>query len=187
MLNANVKSAMIRVSLDADWANDRGDRRSITGGIIRYAGCPVAWVSRKQDAVALSTADAEYRAIAEVVQRAIYTSNLATTLHKHRMGITFETDNQPALSMISSMGNTTRSKFIDIRHHYLKEQIKANKVNIVHVKSEDQGADIFTKPMGRIKFLANRKRIGVEAIADIEADLTDRGHAQTDTDQRGGV
>lgn len=132
----------------------------------------MAWVSKNQDAVALSTADAEYSAIAEVVQRAVYAQNLLGTIQEQKRTVSFETDNQPALDMVRALGNTTRSKFIDILHHYIKDQIRDNNIAIKHVRSEDQDADIFTKPMGRIKFVENRQRIGVERIDEIDQNVT---------------
>lgn len=132
----------------------------------------MAWVSKNQDAVALSTAGAEYRAIAEVAQRGVYVRNLLGTIHEHKPTVSFETDNQPALDMVKALGNPTRSKFIDIRHHYIKEQIRDNKIAIKYVRSEDQDADIFTKPMGRIKFVENRQRIVVERVDEIDQSVT---------------
>lgn len=56
---------------DADFSNDQVDRRSITVSVITLDGAPIAWFSRKQSAVAMSTADADYRAIASALQNAI--------------------------------------------------------------------------------------------------------------------
>lgn len=92
-VTAQGKAAIIRASSDTDWANDNLDRRSITGSIIKYNGCPVAWVSKRQEPVTLSTADAEYRSIADIVQRSVYVRNLLGTLHKENPKVVFETDN----------------------------------------------------------------------------------------------
>lgn len=60
--------------------------------------------------------------------------------------------------MITSLGNSKRSKFIDM------QQIQGNMVIIRHVRSEEQDADIFTKPLGRVKYADNTRRIGVQTI-----------------------
>lgn len=60
----------------------------------------------------------------------------------------FQTYNKLAINMISALGNTKHSKIIDMRHNYIKAQLQANRVRITQVRSDDQDADIFTKPLG---------------------------------------
>lgn len=159
---------------DADWANDRGDRKSITGGVIYYNEVIVDWTSHKQQAVAQSTAEAEYRAMVELVQRAVFTRNRARGIYqepgKDVDGQTnpdlAASDKQPAIDMLTSLGGTKRSKFIDMRHGFIKDQVENNDVKVVHVPSDEQNAEIFTKPLGRIKFSDNRERIGVVRIEE---------------------
>lgn len=97
----------------------------------------------------LSTSYAEYRPIADVLQRAVYTRNLLGTLHNDKPTVIFAEHNQPALDMVNALGDTTRSKFIDLRTHYIKDETRENKIALKHMRSEEQDADIFTKAMGR--------------------------------------
>ena len=53
---------------DADWGGDREDRKSTSGYLFQVAGGPVSWRSKKQDSVALSTAEAEYMALSVVLK-----------------------------------------------------------------------------------------------------------------------
>lgn len=63
--------------------------------------------------------------------------------------------------MLISLGGLKRFKFIDILHGYIKKQVENNYVKMLHVPSEQQNAEILTKPLGRIKFGENRRTVGV--------------------------
>ena len=65
---------------DADWAGDQNDRRSISGYIFRVGSGPISWKSKKQDCVALSTAEAEYVALSSATQESIWLRKLFTEL-----------------------------------------------------------------------------------------------------------
>lgn len=57
--------------------------------------------------------------------------------------------------MLTALGGTKKSKFIDIRNGYIKEQIENHNVQVVQVQLDQQDADIFTQPLGRITFAEN--------------------------------
>lgn len=61
---------------DADWAGDKADRKSTTGYVITINGCVVSWGVKKQSAVALSTAEAEYMAVSLTIQEIIWIKQL---------------------------------------------------------------------------------------------------------------
>lgn len=72
----------------------------------------VGWLSKKQTSTAMSTAEAEYRAMTEVLQRAVYSQKLAATFDKKQSSIILENDNIPASRMLKTLGATKQSKFI---------------------------------------------------------------------------
>lgn len=74
-------------SSDTGWSNDKNDRKSVTGELLKYRGILVGSLSKKPDAVALSKDDAEYRVMTEVIQRTVYEKKLATSFNKKRAGI----------------------------------------------------------------------------------------------------
>lgn len=116
-VGASFKTLKIGARSDADWANGKTDRRSIKGGFIRYHGIPIGWLSHRKDSTALSTAEAKYRPMADIIQRSIYTQTLARSFHDGDAAITLENDNIPALDILKALGATKRSKFIDMRNH----------------------------------------------------------------------
>lgn len=124
-VEATCKTRPLCASADSEWGNDKVDRLSVTGRFITWKGRRIGWIARKQDAVsAMSTAEAEYRAMTDIMQRAIYTQTLARTFEDEKQYITLENDNLRAITVIKSIGTTKRSKFIDLRYQYLKKMTK---------------------------------------------------------------
>lgn len=173
-INATSATKPLTSCVDADWAKDRGYRRSVTGSFFTWKRRPIGWLSKKQSVVATSTAEAEYRAMTEIMQRSIYAQTLSMSFQTAKPGITLENDNQPAITMIKALGATKRSKFIDLRHHYLKEVVKNNNVTIVHVPSKLCRADIFTKALERTRFEELRQMVEVAEIPGLEETLMDK-------------
>lgn len=85
---------------DADWAGDKEDRKSTSGYIFQIAGGPVSWRSKKQDTVALSTAEAEYVALSSAAQECVWLRRLNSELGNLSEGsTTILEDNQSCIAM----------------------------------------------------------------------------------------
>lgn len=155
------KDMHLSISSDADFANDIVDRKSISGAIITINHSPVMWYSRKQGAVAMSTAESEYRSMATELQEGIYLQRILQSLPMLPNQVTTEglTENKPALDMVFSLGGTKLSKFIDLRHKFIQDEIKKRRISYNHVTTDKMKADILTKPLTRHKFTINRNAI----------------------------
>ena len=70
-------------------------------------------------------------------------------------------DNQSAITLSKNPVHHSRTKHIDKRYHFIRQCIGEKRTAVAYVKSEDQLADILTKPLGRLKFLEMRERLGV--------------------------
>ena len=135
---------------DSDWGEDREDRRSISGYVCTYAGGAITWSSKKQPTVALSTMEAEYLALAHSSKEALWLRALLSDLGLPPSGpTTLYTDNQSAIAFAHDSQFHARSKHIDIRHHFVRERVESKDIAIVHCSSEDNSADLFTKPLAR--------------------------------------
>lgn len=88
---------------------------------------PLTWTSRKQQAAALSTAEVNYGAMTDVIQCAIYVQQLGRTFDRTPKGITIKNDKMAAFTMTKALGATKRSKFIEMRHQYIKQTIQDKK------------------------------------------------------------
>jgi len=144
---------------DADWGNDLYGRKSIYGFHVAINGCPVAWTSKKQTFVAQSTCESEYVGMSEATREIRWISQLLGELGiKYSQPVLFA-DNDSASAIASNTRMDNRIKSIDIKYHYIKDEVAAKRIKLQGVPSEFNIADIFTKPLGRVRFRRLREPI----------------------------
>jgi len=147
---------------DADYAGDIDSRRSTTGYVFTLSGGAISWSSRLQPTVAVSTAEAEYMAAAYAVKEALWLRVLAGDLDLQDGGsMIIRCDNKAALTLLTEPIVSARSKHIDILHHFARERAARGEVVFEYCPSEEQVADILTKPLTADKFKAGRKMLGL--------------------------
>jgi hypothetical protein len=144
---------------DADWGGCLDSRRSTTGYVFQTFGGVTSWKSRRQATVALSTAEAEYMASGDATKQAVWLRQLLRDLgFALDKPLTILNDNQGAVHLSKNPGDHNRTKHIDLRHHYLREQVQSNTVALQHTPTTDNLADLLTKPLPqpRTKDLSTR-------------------------------
>ena len=155
--------------VDSDWAGDVDDRKSTTGFVFYMGGTAFTWMSRKQPIVTMSTCEAEYVAAATSVCHAIWLRNVL-----HEMKLTqkeateIRVDNKSAIELAKNPKDHGRSKYIDVRFHFIREQVKMKNIRVVHVKTQDQAADIFTKALAKPLFENCKQMLGMKDIRDLK-------------------
>ena len=134
---------------DADWAGDLNDRKSTSGYVFILNGAAVSWKSSKQGCVALSTAEAEYMALASATQEAIWMSRLVRefTNADHLNPVKIYEDNQSAICIAKNHQQHGRTKHIDIKYHFTREHVAMKDIELVYCQSKEMIADVFTKPL----------------------------------------
>lgn len=139
--------------VDADWANDVTDRKSYTGYIFTYAGSPIKWSACKQNIVTLSTVEAEYIALSEATREAIFLRKFFLQLDSHSLfaPTIIHCDNQGAICISHNPVNHGRTKHIDVKHHFLRQEIEKKTITLIYIKTEDNVSDILTKPVSKDK------------------------------------
>ena len=131
---------------DADYAGDPDSRRSTSGFVFLLNGGPVTWSSRRQPIVALSTMESEYIAASDSCREATWLRLLLSELGLHQREPTkLWCDNESAISLARNPESHKRSKHIDVRYHYIREQIAKSVMEISYVNTKNQLADILTK------------------------------------------
>jgi hypothetical protein len=134
---------------DANHAACTDTRRSVTGVITMLAGGPVFWMSKRQDVVALSTTEAEYIAYGKGAQQAKWIHNFMNEIgYPSPLPSQLFADNMGAIAISENPKFHQRVKHIDIRFHFLRDLVEAGEVKINYVPSEENLADILTKPLG---------------------------------------
>lgn len=141
---------------DADWGADITDRKSYNGFVVYLNGCPIAWESKKQCSVSLSSTEAEYIALSQGVKEVSFIRSLLDELGLQeylKSPAEMRCDNQGAKFLVQNPVAHKRSKHIDIRYHYIRENYNTKQIDVIYVRSEDNVADIFTKCLGKQKHL----------------------------------
>jgi len=144
----------IQAFSDSDYAGSgpEGKMMSTTGFVLTYAKGPVAWCSRKQNIVALSTTEAEYVAAAECCKEIQYISTLYKELTDKPAQVTLHVDNQSVIKLIKTGQMNRRSKHINVRFHYISVAYDDKLFSITYCPTGEQTADIFTKALLANKF-----------------------------------
>lgn len=148
---------------DSDWGGDSVDRKSTTGYLFKvFDNCTITWNTRKQSSVAASSTEAEYMALFEAVREAIWLKSLLNSISIPVIKpITIFEDNNSCISIANNPSNHKRSKHIDIKYHFSREQIANKIIKLEYVSTGDQLADIFTKMVHAVKFLELRQKLNL--------------------------
>lgn len=152
----------LQVYTDSDYAGDLDDRRSTSGFVFLIAGGVVSWSSKKQPIVALSTTEAEYIAAVSCATQGIWIMRVLGRIRKNQEScITIKCDNSSIIQLSKNPVLHGRSKRIEVRIHYLRDLTKEGKVKLVHCGTQDQLADIMTKPLKLDTFRKLKKLLGI--------------------------
>lgn len=132
--------------VDADWGSSIHDRRSCTGYVFLLSGGAIVWDSRKQRTVALSTTEAEYMAMADAAKEIVHLRRFLLELEtSEAKSIKLYVDNMSAQKLAVNPVHHSRTKHIDVRHHFIREVVKSGQVELEHVESGKMLADVLTK------------------------------------------
>ncbi|POM77221.1 Integrase catalytic core protein [Phytophthora palmivora] len=159
----NSKELVLQGYCDSDWANDPDQRKSTTGFVFTLAGEAVAWMSRRQSVIALPTAEADYIAACEATMEAVAGKNiLQELLPQHKVKLCVGIDNQAAHVMATNPTYSRRTRHIELRWHYVREQVQKGTVELHKVKGETNPADTFTKPLDKKRLKVLLQLAGIE-------------------------
>jgi hypothetical protein len=122
----------------------------------------ILWQSRKQSNIALSTMEAEYIVACSASCEAIWLRKLLIDLFDLEMeATTILCDNQSCIKMIENHVFHDRSKHIEIRYHYICDMVQRGALKLQYVSTDEQVADVLTKPLSRVKFEHFRDNLGI--------------------------
>ncbi|GJR47074.1 ribonuclease H-like domain-containing protein [Tanacetum coccineum] len=148
--------------LDTDWVGCPTTQRSTSGYYVFLRNNLLSWSSKRQPTLALSSADAEYRGVANAVVETCSLRNLLRELHTPLSSATLVyCDNVSAVYLSSNPVRHQRTKHIEIDIHFVRDLVDVGQVRVLHVPSRYQYADIFTKDFPSTLFEEFRSSLSV--------------------------
>ena len=131
---------------DSDYAGDKNTRQSVSGYVLYLNGALIAWRSKAQKTVTLSSTEAEYMALGDLCIEVLFVRMLIETMgFKIHLPITIEIDNTGALFLAENSTTSQRTKHIDVRHHFVRNLIHGGIIKVGFVRTTENDADLFTK------------------------------------------
>jgi hypothetical protein len=136
----------------SDFAGCRLERKS-TSGTCQFLGSSlVSWSSRKQSSVAQSTTEAEYVAAASCCSQLLWITYTMSDFSEEYTHVPLQYDRTSAISVAKNPVLHYKTKHIEVRYHFLRDNVEKGKISLIHVPTHDQLADIFTKPLDQATF-----------------------------------
>lgn len=157
----NESNAKIHVYSDADYARDTETRRSSTGYVLKLGSSTITWSSQRQKIVVLSTTEAEYVAACQAVKELTWVKRLFRNLTPTTQTTVLHIDSQSAMRLIKNPEFHKRSKHIDVKYHFIREMYASKQFTLEYIPTNEQQADIFTKPLTKEAFQHQRDMLRV--------------------------
>ena len=163
----------LEVHVDADFVenwdpenvDDSETAKSRHGYCISYAGCPICWKSQLQPHIALSSSESEYIGLSCALREAIPIIQYLSEMSHHKLIPNQTTptvhckvfeDNVGALEMAREHKFRPRTKHMHIKYHHFRSYVDSKQISIDHLNTENQHADILTKPLPIASFKRHR-------------------------------
>jgi len=149
---------------DSDFAGCKVDRKSTSGTCHMPGSSLIFWHCKKQACAALFTAETEYIAAGSCCAQTLWLrqklSDFGILLNK----IPINCDNTSAINLSKNLVMHSRTKHIEIRHHFLGEHIANGTCDIKFIGTEFQLADLFTKPLAKDRFYFLLNELGIISL-----------------------
>jgi len=142
---------------DFGFVGCNSDRKSTSGTCHLFGNYLISWHSKKQHSVSLSTAEAEYVAVESCCSQILWIKQQLLDYDLKLGCVPINCDNTIAIDLTKNPVLHSRTKHIEIRHHFLRDHVEKKDVIFEYVDTKDQLADIFKKPLPSVSFLKIRR------------------------------
>lgn len=139
---------------DADFGGCIETGRSTSGVVAVYAGGAISWLSQRQRIVSTSTTEAEIIAANEACKELIWLRRLYNEISNLKETPVLYIDNNAALRLTQNPEFHRRTKHISIKHFFIREKVSEGKIEVAKISTENQLADMMTKPLSKTRLEA---------------------------------
>jgi len=152
---------------DSDFAEYKLDRKSTSGTCHLLGARLISWNSQKQACVALSTAEAEYIVAGSCCAQISWLKQQLSDFGLKVKKVPLFYDNTSAINLTKNPVLQSRTKHIEIRHYFVRDQVSNGICEIKFIESEKQLVDFFTKPLAKDRFNYLRTELGILDLLNI--------------------
>ena len=146
---------------DANWDGNTDNRKSTSGGCFYVGNNLVSWMSKKQNSISLSIAETEYIAAGSYCTQLLWMQKLLHDYGICQEHLTIYCDNTNAINISKNLVQYSRTKHIEIQHHFIWELVEDGTLTLEFIHINDYKADLFTKPLDSKRFEFLRQNIGI--------------------------
>jgi hypothetical protein len=148
---------------DSDWAGNLDDQRSTIDYAFGIRSRIVSWSSKKQPTISFSSTEAEYKVLCATTCEVVWLRRLLRDVgEEQRKATIIKCDNQSSIKLENNPVYHSRTKNVDTQFHFVQEKIQSNDISLMYCNTSENATDIFTKPLGKIKFELFREMLGVD-------------------------
>jgi hypothetical protein len=138
------------------------DKKSTAGCCFNLGSVMISWFSMKQTSVELNIAESEYITISVTSSKAVWLKKLLARLFDQKLETTLiHCDNQSCVKLSENPVFHNRSKHIEIKYHFIRDMVQKGAVKLQCISTDEQIANILTKPLSRAKFVYFIDKLGV--------------------------
>lgn len=142
--------------MDADWGACLDTKRLVTGFCIFLGETLISWKSKKQLTVSRSTAEVEYRGLANVTSELVWLAQILKDLHvSHLDPAIVYCNNQDVIAIATNPTFHELTKHIEIDCHFVRDKINIGFLKLLPIRSQSQLADMFTKALSSSTLLTH--------------------------------
>ncbi len=128
----------------------------------------MTWCSKWQPTIAFSSIEAKFKCLADGAKEATWLGRLGEEIGFFGTQATLlMCDNQSSVKLTKNLVFHARMKHIEIQYHFIREKVLSGEIKSTHVSINEQLANIFTKPLGRIKFESMRSRLWIQSLEEL--------------------
>jgi hypothetical protein len=150
---------------NSDWVGDPDHQKSTTGYVFRVSSGPVTWACKKQQDIALSSAESEYQAMVNASQEALWLRQILSEFgFQHQHPTSLWCDNQSAIKLIKDTVQHRHRIHIELHMHFIRNLIHDQVIEVLFCPTEYQVEDIFTKSLTEAKLSKLRSMLGVQEV-----------------------
>jgi hypothetical protein len=153
----------LEVFSDANYNEDRNNRKSNSGYVCFLGGATISWACRKQTCVSMSSTEAEYYALGESCQELLWLRKITSDFGiKNDKAIVVNVDNQSCMKLAECQKFSNRTKHIDTRYHFVSDLKEKKLIDLVYCPTDINIADMLTKPLRAVKLGQLRAKANVQ-------------------------